>query len=253
MEQVQIGLMLPGASPFNDHNVNPTWKAHVKTHESIIVAYVKQVTIQELYVECVCATIGRALGLSIPKPMIVKVTKEVFEGIPDGEYALAFGSEDAGYPSFRRYSKSEEALEKLKSYSKALDIGVFDEWIANWDRNIGNILYDGGDEFSFIDHENAIDLTLKNTESAKDNQIVRVIYTIKSEFEKHKLNRDIELGITPQYKDFPLSLVSEKTYASSYLPQEQIIKVIQFLENRSEQIKILMSKRLGLQQQEMVL
>ncbi|GAB3112563.1 hypothetical protein G8770_19235 [Aestuariicella hydrocarbonica] len=253
MEQVKIGLMLPGAKSFEDHNVNPTWKAHVKTHESVVVAYVKQVDFQKLYAECVCATIGRSLGLSIPKPIIVKVTHDAFKEIPEGEYALAFGSEDAGYPSFRRYSKSEEALEKLKSYSKTLDVGVFDEWIANWDRNVGNILYDGGEKFSFIDHENALDLSLEESDSAKDNQIIRVIYTLKSEFEKHKLNRDIDIGITPQYKDFPFALISEKTYASSYLPQEQIVKVIEFLEKRSKHIKMLMSRRLGVQQQEMAL
>lgn len=253
MEQIKIGLMLPGATSFNDHNVNPTWKGHVKTHDSVVVAYVKQVTVQELYAECVCAAIGRSLGLSIPKPIIVKVTHTIFEEIPEGEYALAFGSEDAGYPSFRRYFKSEEALEKLKSYSKALDVGVFDEWIANWDRNVGNILYDGGDKFSFIDHENALELSLDETDSAKDNQIIRFICALKSEFEKHKISRDIDVGIARKYKEFPFSLISEKTYASSYLPQEQIIKVIEFLEKRSEHIKILMNRRLGIQQQEMAL
>lgn len=253
MEQVQVGLMLPGAKAFHDRNVNPTWKGHVKTHEAVLVAYIKKVTLQDLYVECVCAIIGRSLGLPIPKPIIVKVTNSVFEEIPDGEFVLAFGSEDAGYPSFRRYSQSEEALEKLKTYSKALDVGVFDEWIANWDRNVGNILYDGGNDFSFIDHENAIDLSLEETDSAKDNQIVRVIYSMRSEFEKHRLNRDVDLGITPQYRNFPFHLISEKTYASSYLPQDQIIKVIKFLENRSAHIKLLLGRRLGIKQQEMAL
>lgn len=253
MEQVKVGLLLPGATSFDDSNVNPTWKGHVKTHDSVVVAYVKQVTVQELYAECVCAVIGRSLGLPIPKPIIVKVTHATFEGIPEGEFALAFGSEDAGYPSFRRYSKSEEALEKLRNYSKALDVGVFDEWVANWDRNVGNILYDGGDEFSFIDHENALDLSLGEADSAKDNQIIRVIYSLKSEFEKHKINRDVDIGITPLYKNFPFSLISEKTYASSYLPEEQITKVIEFLENRSGHIKILMNRRLGIRQQEIAL
>ncbi|MCH8549481.1 MAG: hypothetical protein LAT80_11445 [Balneolaceae bacterium] len=253
MEHADIGLMLPGAIPFRDRNVNPTWKGHVKTHESVVVAYIKKVTFQELYAECVCATIGRSLGLSIPKPIIVKVTHKALEEIPEGDIALAFGSEDAGYPSFRRYTQSEEALEKLKSYSMILDIGVFDEWIANWDRNVGNILYDGGNDFSFIDHENALDTSLREIDSAKDNQIIRTIYSLKNEFEKHRINRSVDIGITPQYQSFPFSLISEKTYASYYLPNDQIVKVVEFLEKRSGHIKMLMSRRLGIRQQEMVL
>lgn len=253
MEQVKVGLMLPGAYPFNDQNVNPTWKAHVKTHESVVVAYIKKVSPRDLYVECVCATIGRALGLPIPMPMIVKVTHDSLNEVPEGESVLAFGSEDAGYPSFRRYVKSEEAMEKLRAYSKCLDIGVFDEWIANWDRNLGNILYDGGENFSFIDHENAIDLTLSESDAARDNQILKVFYSCKSEFEKYKINRDVELNITPIYKDFPFSLISEKTYASSYLSQEEIIDVIQFIENRTLHIKTLLSQRLGIKQQDLAL
>ncbi|ADE14300.1 conserved hypothetical protein [Nitrosococcus halophilus Nc 4] len=37
--------MLPGAHNFEDLNVNPTWKAHVKTHEEIKIAYVKKVVV----------------------------------------------------------------------------------------------------------------------------------------------------------------------------------------------------------------
>jgi hypothetical protein len=253
MEQIDIGIMLPGATVFNDQNVNPTWKAHVKTHDSTIIAFVKKVSLRDIYVECVCAIIGRYLGLPIPKPIIVKVTHDVFEGIPKGESALAFGSEDAGYPSFRRHARNEDAFEKLKSFSKVIDIGVFDEWIANWDRNLGNILYDGGSDFSFIDHENAIDPNLDHGLPAKDNQIVKAIHSVKSEFDKYRLSRDVELDLIPQYKELSLSLLSAKTYASSYLPDDEITQVISFLENRTECLKSLLDKRLGIKQQELAL
>ncbi|MCK4843199.1 MAG: hypothetical protein KAT04_15165 [Methylococcales bacterium] len=253
MEQVKIGLMLPGAKSFNDLNVNPTWKAHIKTHDSVVIGYVKQVSPRNLYIECICAIVGRSLGLSIPKPLIVKVTSDNFKSIPDGQFALAFGSEDADYPSFRRYAQSEEALGKLKEYSKTIDVGVFDEWVANWDRNIGNILYDGGNSFSFIDHENAIDVSVAEDEPARANQIIDIIYTVKSEFEKFKLSRDVQTSIIPPYNELPFSILSEKTYASSYLSDEEVLSVISFLENRVQYLDTLFRKRLRLQQQEMAL
>lgn len=253
MEQVEVGLMLPGAIEFRDQNVNPTWKAHVKTYESVVVAYVKRIERRSLYVECVCAVLGRLLGLPIPKPLIVKITNDNFKDIPINEYDLAFGSEDAGYPSFRRFLNNNEAKEKLRSFYKTLDVGVFDEWIANWDRNVGNILYDGGERFSFIDHENAIDPRIRAGEAAKLNQIVTTIYAVQSEFEKYKINRDVQNTIIPQYKALPCSLLSEKTYASSYLNEPEIISVIDFLENRLDNLNNLFEDRLCIRQKKIAL
>ena len=253
MEHVDVGLMLPGPQPFDDCNVNPTLKAHVKTHDEVLVAYVKKVSPRKLYVECVCALLGRYLGLPIPKPIIVKVTSDSSDDVPLGRYELAFGSQDAGYPSFRRYAQNQEAYEKLKEFSKTIDVGLFDEWVANWDRNIGNILYDGGGDFSFIDHENALDPSLGVEDPATRNQLVECICAIKSEFERFKLNRAVQSEAIPQYVDLPLAILSEKTYASSYLDEGDVLAVIDFLKMRVNSLGRLFSKRLNLSQQEMAI
>jgi len=253
MEYVDVGVMLPGAINFNDHNVNPTVKAHVKTHDEVVVAYVKLVSARKLYIECVCALLGRHLGLPIPKPMIVRVSSEDFPDIPAGQYGLAFGSQDAGYPSFRRYVNNHEAYEKLKEFTKTIDVGLFDEWVANWDRNVGNILYDGGKRFFFIDHENAIDPKLGHEDPAEKNQLVDCIYAVKSEFEKYKLNRVIQTEVIPQYVDLPMAVISDKTHAGSYLEEADILSVINFLEMRVNSLGRLFSKRLKLAQQDMAI
>lgn len=253
MESVEIGVMLPGARRFTNENINPTWKAHVKTHTGVLVAYVKRIPPRKIYIECVCALLGRLLDLPIPKPIIVKVTAENFSDIPEDKFALAFGSEDVGYPSFRRYIQNEEAWNKLKEFSKTADIGLFDEWIANWDRNIGNFLYDGSKNFSFIDHENALDPQLKVDEAARDNQILSVIFAVQSEFEKHKLIRNAQASFIPQYGEIPLSLLSEKAHAGSYLTDEEILSVINFLGKRIEHLDMLFSKRLSIKQQKLAI
>lgn len=253
METVEVGLMLPGAKPFNDENVNPTWKAHVKTHDSVIVAYVKRLSLRALYVECLCATIGRALKLPIPKPIIVKVTGSNISDIPKGRSELAFGSEDAGYPSFRRFIENQEAIEKLASLDETIDVGFFDKWIANWDRNIGNILYDGGNKFFFIDHENALDPRVNSIQSAKDNQLIRGLYSGRSEFEKHRIMKTFASKTLPSYECMQLSPIAQNTYANSYLSKDEINKVIEFLEDRTAHVASLLSKRLGIKQKEMLL
>jgi len=111
IEQVRVGTMLPGANPINDNgNINVTFKAHVKTHKEVIVAYVKLIPDREIYIECVCAIIGRALGLPIPSPLIVRVDHNTLNSIPLGEYKLAFGSEDSVYPSLKRRGINEKHL-----------------------------------------------------------------------------------------------------------------------------------------------
>ena len=253
MESVEIGLMLPGAMKFSDENVNPTWKAHIRTHSEVLVAYVKKISPRKIYIECVCALLGRLLGLPIPKPLIVKVTSDNFSDIPDDKFVLAFGSQDAGYPSFRRYTRNEEAWDKLREFTLIADIGLFDEWIANWDRNVGNFLYDGGKKFSFIDHENAISPEIKHDEAASSNQVISAIFSIKSEFEKHKLLREVQTSLVPQYRELPLSLLSEKALASNYLSDEEILSVITFLEKRIDFLEKLFSKRLALKQHELAI
>jgi len=254
MEQVDIGIMLPGAQKFNDENVNMTWKSHIQTHEEVVVGFVKLIEPRKIYIECICAVIGRALGLPIPKPILVQISHESLpDEIPRGEVALGFASQDAEYPSFRRYfnKDSQEAINKLINFSKSVDIAAFDEWIGNWDRNIGNILYDGGGNYSFIDHENAISKELSAGTPAVRNQILETMSGLLSEFEKYKMNRDIQTSITPQYSDIELALISDKAYASLYLSDEDIISVINFLGQRLHTINDLIASRWNFKQQEL--
>lgn len=249
MEQAQVGVMLPGATLFNDQNINPTFKAHVKTHSEITVAYVKLIPPREIYVECVCAVVGRSLGLPIPKPIIVKVDNSCFNQIPEGQYQLAFGSEDSVYPSFRRCATDKDALLKLEQFKKTIDVGVFDEWIGNDDRNVGNILYDGSDDFVFIDHGLALNKELEADTAVNKNQIIDVLFSVKTEFEKFKLNREVQSTITPQYAELPYSLISEKTYGTSYLAADEVVRIVNLLEQRSKNLNNLFKQRLRIKQQ----
>ncbi|MFT4927514.1 MAG: hypothetical protein ACI8WB_003625 [Phenylobacterium sp.] len=250
MEQVLIGNMLPGGIPFEDENVNPTYKAHVQTDEGVKVAFVKQLDMRALYVECVCAVIGRTLNLPIPAPIIVRITNAAMPTIPANSSILAFGSEDAQHPSFRRFINrdSEEAMAQLKGFAKTLDVGVFDEWIANWDRNIGNILYDGKDEFYFIDHENAIPEGLNHTEPAAGNEILRCLYSNLSEFEKHSASKKVAVQLMPNYEVIPFPLIAEKTFATAYLDETEILSIITFLSDRITAVNDLFDKRVDIKQ-----
>lgn len=256
LDIVELATMLPGAQKVDDKNLNPTWKAHVLTNSGTKTAFVKIVNSRKIFIECVCAIVGRNLGLPIPSPMIVQVKHEALgDVVPKDEFLLAFGSEDAGHPSFRRRMNkdSDEAMALLKKYSKLLEISVFDEWISNHDRNVGNILFDGKTNFVFIDHELALPAELSPDFVAHDNQFLRVFFAGISEFEKHQVSKKVRDKLVPDYTAVELKTVIERTLSSLYFKDEEALNIIDILEKRITHVSSLTNNRIAIKQQELAI
>lgn len=251
MESIETGVLLPGAEPFSDSNINQTWKGHVRTNSGTVVVYAKLIDAREICIEAFCAILGRQLGIPIPKPYLILADCTSLSCVPEGQHALMFGSEDADFPSFRRYANCEQAYVRLQKFKSTLDVGVFDEWIANHDRNIGNILYDGGSDFLFIDHGLAIPNGMDPLLPASDNNIIRVLFSIKSELEKFRDLRTASQDITPAYGLLELKEIMNQTLSTRYLAENEIEKVLDFLLKRLSVIDSLVRCRLGIAQGDM--
>lgn len=251
MDTIEIATLLPGAEPFSDSNINQTWKGHVRTTTDTVVVFAKIVEPREICVEAFCAALGRQLGIPIPKPFLILADSSTLNVVPEGQHALMFGSEDAAYPSFRRYANCAEAYEKLQNFKASLDVGVFDEWIANHDRNVGNILYDGGDDFLFIDHGLAIPQGLQAHTPASDNNILRVLFAIKSEMDKFRDFRTTSQAITPMYRSLNLEDIMASTQASRFIPDVVIKEILSFLTDRLSSMETLIRSRLCISQMDM--
>lgn len=115
--------------------------------------------------DLVCSQVGRALGLPIPRPHLVQLEPE---DIPaDSAWhgrttpAWVFASQHAGkHPkSFARHLTDHDShmLRALAQWDGLHAAMAFDEWIANNDRNNGNMLYDPVENgFWLIDHGAAL-------------------------------------------------------------------------------------------------
>ena len=79
MEEFSVGTLLPGATRITNGNINPVWRGNVQLEGFRRQMYVKFVTPRTLAVEVICALMGRALKLPIPKPAIVYVAPESLE------------------------------------------------------------------------------------------------------------------------------------------------------------------------------
>jgi len=219
VKAVKLAAMMPGAT-------------------RIIAAFVKVLPDRDLFVECACAALGRGLGLPIPEPYIVMPTKQALDSSDESSDALAFGSADAEYPSFYKFLCDRDDYGDwsfLEAGGFAVRAGVFDEWIANADRHLENILYGGRGKFILIDHANAIPSWLESEASASTNQIVERIYKSKPQNEKYDFISlcvaELQAFYSNQKFDLP-----EKNVADELLTKEERTAIYNFLNQRTAQI-----------------
>lgn len=242
----------------NEQNINPTYKAVVYTEdESEVVLYCKEIPVRELFVECAIALIGRDLGIPIPYPYIVLATPQ--SNYPNAEHPISapvflFGSESIDYPNLFR--KLDDGIDKsfilsaLAHCDDSHGIILFDEWIANPDRHFGNILFNGGDQLFFIDHEFSVPECCKCEKLVGRNRLLdelKVHYS--SEQQKLQYLDSCMLKHTPKYASYPLNSIAERTFANDFLKEEDVIYLENFLQKRVPYIINLLHQRLNIQQQ----
>ena len=155
---IRKGLLLPDSQPVG-LGINDARRGTADLgHSSVAVIY-KKLPELELAAELFCAVLARELALPAPEPLLLFDPQS-------GEYL--FGSVDLEYPnSLRKFNVDptspnaaavEILFEAISTWSKAKEVAAFDEWIHNRDRNLGNLLYAGPDEFAIIDHGKALDV-----------------------------------------------------------------------------------------------
>ena len=126
-----------------------------------IHVYLKSLPVEELLNEFFGAAIARKHGLATPNTYLVScpcTDLPLLPGVPlgDGQKAL-FGSEDTNAVSLAvRAGKNAEKitalLRALQSTGSYGAIVALDEWLANVDRHIGNLLATGEGKIILIDH-----------------------------------------------------------------------------------------------------
>lgn len=151
-------VLIARLKPTNDGITNPT-RAVVRLRDVDVGAIVKELDPPHIAAECFAALLLRSWGLNVPEPILVH----------DGDKVL-FGSLEVDYPSLKQRFNISDGLSKpildalfdhlselIKTWEQTPLAIAIDEAIGNKDRNLGNVLWDGG-EPSFIDHERCFGL-----------------------------------------------------------------------------------------------
>jgi hypothetical protein len=161
--KLRLARVLPGAVKFNEQNVNDTFRGQILTDESSVEStIIKDLTPKELSNELIAAAFATLLGLPIPLAYLAVVPPGVLNvqkgpTTQDGQQ-LVFASVAANAQSLRFRLQSSlsaaqlQLLSDLTEWSQLGDLYAFDAWVANVDRNVGNLLYAGKDKVWIIDH-----------------------------------------------------------------------------------------------------
>ena len=126
--------------------------------------YVKLLPLRLRAVEAVCAWLAHEVGLPAPMPAFVSVRKRHTKRLcawpyGDEEVFECFGTLEIAPALPLRVvdtTGSDQVDQILMGWRDGLRVGVFDELIANEDRNRGNILIDARRELWIIDHSRAL-------------------------------------------------------------------------------------------------
>lgn len=121
---------------------------------------------RKVIAELATSQVGRALGLRVPRPYVAildtaDLREELNSDFTNRGHIVCFASKQAGARSYSlERALNGTTAEILDQFESSFDIGstiALDEFVANDDRNLGNIIYHPGKrEFWLIDHGRAL-------------------------------------------------------------------------------------------------
>lgn len=253
-------LLLPGGALLSEEEKgrNETYRGAIETASGKTFAYVKLLDTKQLINELVSSVLGRTLGLPIPPGFVVLVNREDY---PESEFlvsqgldrALAFGVESIGHPDLKRRIRIEGdsvVEELLRTWTGWCEAMTFDEWIANKDRNQGNLLLGAPGEVWLIDHGHAFTGPNWQAEDldptvAVGNEIARVIAPNLALPERHRaLRRATEL--TEECRDIDVGDVLKEGFVAAFGTEEEIAALGNFIMKRVNELVRLIAARVGL-------
>ncbi len=212
-------------------------------------AFLKLLKVEDIAREILCATLARKLHLPIKQAFYVNVDPSIVEGRLQGNtFNVAFGIERDYFPSFHLANNQLE--EEILNWSDALRCAVFDEWIFNPDRLPKNLMFVKNGEYWLIDHDEALPNSAKDDESA-NSSILQLLSKGKSELELHSIRRSA-MNFVDEYNNIDWSEIHNLVRPEELQQSDASFqKYIEFLKNRTLHMHMIITKSLGIRQQEL--
>ncbi|MCE7762918.1 hypothetical protein GQL56_09720 [Pseudomonas putida] len=209
-------------------------------------AYVKLLPPKQMYAEVLSALVGQHLGLPIPYTSVV-VARGSQVGVNTPK-VLCLASVATAAKPITRIVRPSEVSHVLNSWANKRISVIFDELIANADRNLRNVLLGADGKLWLIDHEEALGESLKAPHRTICNHLLDRLIEDLGDFERRRSAEMLNVEAVP------LNQVDFQTHAANALPSacqvsaEHVRDVVAFLEERVHHIPNLISSGMSLRQ-----
>lgn len=218
-------------------------------HRYEVAAYAKKLDDRQLLAEIIAALLGRSIGLPIPEPVLALSAdgRDIWFASIDVKYPDLSKSLTIFGPHIQDSPDNRAVLKKLADWKHINTAIGFDEWIANGDRNPGNIIADGNGDYYLIDHNLALQTTVSVSDPIK-NQLLNIKQFFSEGDEKTALQiiAEIEAMAAGIHDDFLLKCFNfeNQTVASS-----TIADIVDFLRIRLHYLPAIVKEKIPTRQQ----
>lgn len=160
---VETGRLNEGAELIKRSKSDEIWRGSLSIDAfTDIPAYFRMGSPRTIVSELICSVLGRALGLPIPRPYLIEVNRATLQDsicwdtLEQQRYTFACAevSESTSFSQILSHD-SDYARQLLRKWDRYAETVIFDEWIANLDRNHSNILF-SANIIWLIDHADAL-------------------------------------------------------------------------------------------------
>lgn len=171
VRNIRIGHLVDPIIPFNNGS-HESARGIANTTAGHTPVVVKRLPHHELVREVLCSLLAQAVDLPVPQPYVLDVRDSSW---PEQRGAThVFGTSYGTGRSWARAARQGPAtIANLVAWPKFLAAIAFDEWIANSDRDPGNLLFIGPREFQLIDHGEALPNRLNRADTKLPNRLAR--------------------------------------------------------------------------------
>lgn len=226
-----------------------------RPNEPAIPVYVRLGSGGALVAELVCGCMARALGLPAPEVFIVRVHPGT---LPRSRLAgaqadtLCVATRDLGGHTFTQLLNEDDdaAVHLLHQWADLGKVSAFDEWTANPDRNMGNLIY-AAQALYIIDHADAFGgqgRTLYPLAELTEQMFSNKLADLLNVFDlgkRDKLLREIQQWIATTASQLDLLHIVDQAGTAPWNTPGQDEELVDFLKQRLTVTHSLLCQRLG--------
>lgn len=224
--------------------------------EVAVPVYLRLGQSNALVAELVCASLARSLQLPVPDIYLVIV--------PPGhlprsklasktEQTLCVGTRDIGGKSFVQLLNEEgqAATRLLQNWPELGKVAAFDEWLANPDRNLGNLVY-AAQTLHIIDHAEAFGGSTRAmfplsdlTEMQFSNILADLIHECFVPDHVHSLLEQVQQWLRQTASAMDVPTVVQLAGADSWTAEAERTELVDFISERLTLTHALLCQRMG--------